>query len=579
MTPMECGRRASKLCSDALTGRTLAIFVFGAALAGSPALAQEAPKPAAERGETTVGEATHVDLSAAPTLSLEAAARILPPPEPRGAVTEEEFEARKAAAGTPPAAAPAGPPAPPPSGQGILTPGASFAFRAQSESGNIAPPDMAVAVSPSFVVQVVNSSIAVYNKTGALQSGFPKLLSTFFPGTTGDVGDPRAFYDWQFGRFVVVVDDFTGGTMHIAASATSDPTGVWHMYTLAPWGAANCRAAGHACADFPQLGFDDDTIFLGVNFFTATGSISDYMLLLPKANIYAGTGFGFNYWFNLSWGGTNVDTVQPVIPLSQSEHPRAGFAINSFNINFGGGGCTSGCKGLVVWAFSNNLQATGSPGSEFSAVLVNTSTTYTFPAQANGPGCPRCIDTNDVRIFGTPAYHAGVISASLNTNGPDHHSHALWFQVQPTLNDNDSRCTGTFVNQCPQVTAARILNEDCFFCGGQGTNGSTFFGTLVPNIAGDLTMVFNYADDKTFLESAYVSRRATQAVNSMHDAGFVLCGGAASYSGRSGDYTATAGDLTSLNQDFMWFSAMNASAGGNWGTCVGANAFTSPTQP
>ena len=252
MTPMECGRRVSKLCSGALTGRTLAIFVFGAALAGFPALAQEALKPAAELGQNTVGEASHVDLSAAPTLNLEAAARLLPPPEPRGNITEEEFETRKAEAARSPAAPAAGPPAPPPSGQGLLTPGASFAFRAQSESGSVAPSDMAVAVSPSFVVQVVNSSIAVYNKSGALQSGFPKLLSTFFPGTTGDVGDPRAFYDWQFGRFVVVVDDFTGGTMHIAASATSDPTGVWHMYALAPWGAGNCRAAGHACADFPS---------------------------------------------------------------------------------------------------------------------------------------------------------------------------------------------------------------------------------------------------------------------------------------------------------------------------------------
>ena len=317
-----------------------------------------------------------------------------------------------------------------------------------------------------------------------------------------------------------------------------------------------------------------------MNFFTTTGTISDYMLLLPKADIYAGSGFGYNFWFNLSWGGTNVDTVHPVVLLAQSEHPRAAFAINSFNINFGGGQCTSGCNGLVVWAFSNNLQASGSPGAEFSAVRVNTATTYTFPAQANEPGCANCIDTNDVRIFGTPSYHTGVISAALNSNGPDHHSHVLWFQVQPTLNDNDARCTGSFTNLCPQITAARILNEDCFFCGGQGTNGSTYFGSLASNIGGDLTMVFAYSDDHTFPKSAYVSRRATQATNSMHDAGFVMCGGAASYSqGRWGDYSAAVGDLTSLTQDYVWFSAMNSIAGGNWGTCIGSNGFTASNQP
>jgi hypothetical protein len=439
---------------------------------------------------------------------------------------------------------------------------------------------MAVAVSASFVVQIVNSAVAVYNKSGVLQSGFPKLLSAFFPGSSGDLGDPRAFYDWQAARFVILADDFTDGVIRLAASATNSPTGSWHIYSFGPWGTANCRAAASSCADYPQLGFDDTTIYLGVNFFPSTGGVSDYMLLLPKATIYGGAGFGYNHEFNLRWGGTNVDTVQPVVPLTQSEHPRAGFAINSFNINFGGGQCTSGCNGLIVWSFSNNLQATGSPGPEVTGVLVSTANTYSLPAQASEPGCPNCIDTNDVRISGTPIYHAGLISASLNTNGSDHHSHALWFQVQPTLNDNDPRCSGSFTNLCPQITGARLLNEDCFFCGGQGTNGSTYYGTLAPNVGGDLTMVFNYSDDNTYPESAYVSRRVTQAANSMHDAGIVMCSGATAYSqGRWGDYTAAVGDITSSQQDYVWFSGMNSIAGGNWGTCIGNNAFTTPQQP
>ena len=421
---------------------------------------------------------------------------------------------------------------------------------------------MALAVSPGYVVQLVNSSIAVYNKSGVLQTGWPKALSTFFPGTSGDLGDVRAFYDWNGGRFVVVADDFTAGVIHLASSVTNSPLGSWNQYSVNPWGAANCRVGNSSCPDFPQLGYDDTTIYIGVNFFPSSGGVSDWMLLLPKQKIYSGLSFSYNFWFNLSWGGVNVDTVHPSALLNIQEHPRAGIAVNSFNINFGGGQCR-GCNGLVFWAFSNNLVATGSPGPEFSAVLVNTANNYSLPPNANEPGCANCIDTGDVRISGTPFYHGGMITGSFNTNGASH-SRSLWFQARVFLNDNDSRCTGSFVNKCPQITGAQLLNEDCFFCGGQGANGSSYYGALAPDIGGDLSMIYNYSDDNTNPETAYTFRRATQAVNTMHDAGFVMCGGSSQYlQGRWGDYRSKCWRHFCLlgYRLFTMFSGMNSIAG------------------
>jgi hypothetical protein len=531
----------------------------------------------ADRGQAGVGAAIEVNMSEVP----EGTPRIvLPPPEPRGGISKEEYDARKAQAAKGLGLAPGGyKGAAPANPIGREVPGATPVFAGQSEQGGIAPADMALAVSPLYVVQLVNESIAVYNKNGVIQSGFPKPLSTFFSSNTGDIGDVRAFYDWKVGRFVVLADDFTAGVIHLASSATNNPLGAWHQYTFSPWGAADCRASGSACPDFPQLGYDDTTIYVGINFFPASGGVSDWMLLLPKTKIYSGAGFGYNLWSNLSWGGVLVDTVHPSVPLAGSEHPRAGIAVNSFNINFGGGQCVSACNGLVFWAFSNNLQASGSPGPELSAVGVGTANNYSLPASANEPSCPGCIDTGDVRISGTPTYHGGMISASLNTNGSDAHSHVLWFQARVFLNDNDARCTGAFTNTCPQITGAQLLNEDCYFCGGQGAAGSTFFGALAPNIGGDLTMIFNYADNNTFVETAYTSRRATQAQNTMHDNGLILCGGASAAVGRWGDYEANVGDLTSPNQDYTWFSGMNAIGGGAWGTCIGRDGFTALNQP
>jgi hypothetical protein len=223
--------------------------------------------------------------------------------------------------------------------------------------------------------------------------------------------------------------------------------------------------------------------------------------------------------------------------LSGNEHPRAGFAINTRD-NFFNGQCSlAACNGVVVWAFSNNLQASGSPGPELTAVLVPTANTYTLPANANEPGA-RVAST--LAISGSRRLHPatpGQITGALEAHGSVGPAHVLWFQVHPTLNDNDARCTSSLLNKCPQITAASMVNEDCFW--------------------GDLTMEYSFSDNNTFPEPAYVSRGVTQAPNTVHDSGFVMCnraGRVAYTQGRWGDYSAAAGDITSLVQDYQWFA-------------------------
>lgn len=564
----------------------IAGLLLGIALLFSPALrAADAAGPQAEAdlSQASIGTAKVVDLSALPQVSVSAPEMALPAPRPRGGVSEAEYQQRKAAAARSAMGQPLEMPGPPPDGgeTGKETPGATTIFLGQSQ-GRV-PADMALAVSSRWVVQVVNSSIAVYDKAGVVQAGFPKALggaSGFFSSASTDIGDPRAFYDQSRNRFVVVADDFTRGRMWLAASTSADPRGTWNVYSFAPWGTASCRDSTKSCPDFPMIGFDDQTIYLSLNFFPSTGGVSNWVLLLPKANIYAGAGFSYNFWLNLTWGGVRIDTLQPVSLLTPGEHPRAGFAVASFNINFGGGQCSSlaGCNGMMVWAFSNNLVQAGSPGPELTAVAIPTATTYHFPANANQPGFPFSVETNDVRISGSPVFHAGLLSASLNTNGPDGHPHTLWFQIRPFLNNNnDAKCTGAFLNKCPQITGAQFVNEDCYFCGGQGAAGGTYYGTLAPDNGGDLTMVFNYSDNDFYPGTAYVSRRATQAQNTMHDAGIFMCtGGSANLSGRWGDYTAAVGDISIATTNTFWFSGMHAasSPAGTWRTCIGKNGFT-----
>lgn len=214
--------------------RAAILSIFAAACAAAVTFSPQgalALQAKATHGTATVRAAQTIDVSALPQLSPEEAAAMKSPPRPRGAGTGADYAARKAAAAKN-FRGPGGPTGAPPSkpladlqSPGQETPSANLAFIAQSEGAGT-PSDMALAVSPSYVVQVVNSSIAVYTKKGALVAGFPKALSTFFPGSSGDLGDPRAFFDWRNARFVVLADDFTNGVIRLAASATSNPTGV-----------------------------------------------------------------------------------------------------------------------------------------------------------------------------------------------------------------------------------------------------------------------------------------------------------------------------------------------------------------
>ena len=453
---------------------------------------------------------------------------------------------------------------------------------------------MAVAVGPNHVVQAVNEAVTVFDKVGNTQPGFPVTIDSFFGlPANAFTFDPRALYDAANDRFIVIADraDFANslGFIELAASATNDPTGPWNTYEI------QSSPAG-TCADFPTLGQDHNNwigeptggIYVAFNEFRCSPSgfgafVDAKVFLLPKTPIYAGAGFGFWFQFGFNSGGTLIDTLQPANVMDTPDHPRAEFMVNSRNILFNNQCSIAPCNGLIVWAISNPFGfLLGGPSPEFSGVNLATPSSYRLPPNAHQQGTGFLIDTGDVRISGSSAYKAGSLWASLNTGfqGTVEGSF-LWWEIHPTLNDNNARCGGGFTNACPDITTAVIRNEKCYFCfGGIRGNGSAYYATVQPDPEGNTTVVFNFSSDVDFGSTAYLSDRVTQAVNTFHDGGIFLASGVASYfQGRWGDYTGVSADLSTPNQPMMWFSGMWAMPGNSWGTAIGGNGFTDPTQP
>src|SRR5256712_4119558 len=143
-------------------------------------------------------------------------------------------------------------------GNGFSGPNGSF-------SVNSAPPDTNGAVGPNHYVETVNTSFAIFNKSGAPIYGpvpINQVWSGFGGGCqTNNDGDPTVVYDgiadrWIISQFSVTTTPYL---MCVAVSTTSDPTGSYYRYSFS-YGSVNFP-------DYPKLSVWPDAYYLTVNLF------------------------------------------------------------------------------------------------------------------------------------------------------------------------------------------------------------------------------------------------------------------------------------------------------------------------
>jgi hypothetical protein len=134
------------------------------------------------------------------------------------------------ASATPPAVPASAPPAPK---------GPPNDFPAQNESGsgnNFAPSDLGLAVSSSYIVEVVNSSISVYTRsTSPTLLGHFTLNSLAAVTNGGTCIDPTVTY-WSWdARFAFGCETIGTGTDDVVVvSKTSSPLGQWCAFPISP---------------------------------------------------------------------------------------------------------------------------------------------------------------------------------------------------------------------------------------------------------------------------------------------------------------------------------------------------------
>ncbi|HEU5374952.1 MAG TPA: hypothetical protein VFV38_05910, partial [Ktedonobacteraceae bacterium] len=448
------------------------------------------------------------------------------------------------------------------------------------------PPDMALAASPDFILQGVNTSFTLYDPSAQKVRG-PFNAQTFFgipnPSPAGCApngpftGDPRAFYDPGDGYFWVAIEEFESS---FGLNADCQLLSRYWIANLNARTGAMCvygfdmALGSENIADYTEFGFNKSTIAFSGDMFVASNAGPEPDTPLPIPGFaYAESQFVNKYameqcqtvtptaFTHYQVGKVLVDTVQPV----ETETPPVGgpeveYLVNSFNINgdpFGHDCLVSACQGWAIWAFNPATRSlTG------TAVLPPTpNRSYVSAPDADQPGCSQCVETFDTRITGTPVYsgggRTGVISFAINTainNGGMDAPHVvpgiLWGQIQVEVSRKS-------------VSARLAQSGYLFFPGDQAAS----FGALMQDQTGRLVMVFDTMSAHLNPSILVVSRRPFDPPGRFGPARFIRKGPAPTSQSRWGDFEAASYDGFGTNQ--IWVASQYASASsGHWATFI-----------
>lgn len=137
-------------------------------------------------------------------------------------------------------------------------------FAGQGNTG-VSPPDTDGDVSETHFVQMVNSRYNVYEKDGTKILG-PLNLSELWAelpgGPWGNSGDPIVVYDEDADRWILTQfaprNNYTQNYELFAVSATSDPTGEYHLYAF---------YFGNQFNDYPKVSVWTDGYYATYNMF------------------------------------------------------------------------------------------------------------------------------------------------------------------------------------------------------------------------------------------------------------------------------------------------------------------------
>jgi hypothetical protein len=199
--------------------------------------------------------------------------------------------------------------------------------------GNSIPPDPIVAVGPDHVIACVNSMFRVWDKDGNLLANI-NADSWISPVIGSGAFDPQIIYDHYAERWFMLWDWQDNATQQgwfiISYSENSNPFGTWYMYKMDA--KVNGTSNSGTWGDFPQIGYDEDAIYINSRSFTFSGFYQyNRIRILDKAVLYASNGGVLPFVDIWNIGRPNVPSDKPDVlePAKTYTPGQGGYFFNT----------------------------------------------------------------------------------------------------------------------------------------------------------------------------------------------------------------------------------------------------------
>lgn len=333
------------------------------------------------------------------------------------------------------------------------------------------PPDCDIGVGPSHIVQVVNSDIAFFTKSG--EKIFQQGQASFFSGLNSGnfLFDAKVMYDQFSGRFFVVTLNLNEGAgisrLLLAVSDDSDPNGVWRRYGIDSKLTTEGRSYWF---DYPGFGFTKDGIALAGNMFGLTGSgfAGAYVITLDKAPLLTGARPTITYFhredaFSVQFGRTYTETETTLYGAFAST--------------------TSSVDVVAITGFPS------APTVTSTRVPV---ASFVDPPQIGTPSTGgRRLDAMDGRLLNVAVRDGSLVTAHavVPDSGPDSGKIvSRWYEIS--------------TNGWPASATAPTLKQS----GNVPTAGAAFMPAVSLNALGDIAMVYTRASDTICADLLFTGR-------------------------------------------------------------------------
>jgi PKD repeat protein len=366
-----------------------------------------------------------------------------------------------------------------------------------AQSGGGTPPDTTGATGPTQYIEIVNSEIAIYDRTNLSMIGSPVDLATFTGGIVPC--DVQIKFDPQSGRWFYLALRCDGTTtsnqLYFGWSKTANPSDL----TTASWCSfAVSSTPATSLDDYPKLGLDAGHLIIGSNLFDASSGAfqSAHVLVAPKppGGTISGCGsaptftvFGSSSSPLMTSAGNQAFTPEPAT-VSDGASATGYIVAADFNDPNG----TSGSN-LMLWQIGGS---TSRP-----ALLADgdvSVSSFTVPPPVPQPGTSDTLDSLDGRLT------QAVEAADPNDGGVE----AIWTQ-HTVANAMD---TGSVVRWYEVIPSTKTLRQH----GEIGDSaGFAFNGAITPTLNGGAVAHYDTGGSSQDVEIKAQARSAADTLNTM----------------------------------------------------------------